>query len=264
MSNQDQTGEQANAPWIDLPVVRAGRRNPALTLTAVGFLVLVARVWAVARFNTTVALGLLGAAGAAQVFLAEAVVLAPLALLGACLVLWQAIWATFRPEHPPTEWLSVAVLLTAVAVLFVPPLYSLLIVLSVLVRSAQVMARGTWVRLRGRPIPTPRDAPWRVGWFWTFIGTLVLLVYGLLVLILPSPWMPSEVVELADHTSMVGYVVAQRDAWTTVLRDSDRALLVLPSSRIVSRTVCQLPASPQDTLLDLLQPSSQLPVCPAS
>ncbi|MDQ1627134.1 MAG: hypothetical protein QOI54_878 [Actinomycetota bacterium] len=73
--------------------------------------------------------------------------------------------------------------------------------------------------------------------FW-FVITLSLNAASLFLAILSeTPWRPSERLTINNGSSRVGYVVGEGD-WTSVILENSRRILLIKSSTIASRTIC--------------------------
>jgi hypothetical protein len=77
----------------------------------------------------------------------------------------------------------------------------------------------------------------------TIDAAAVLLLVTVLAPILlqslnDSVWLPPELISTANHGQVVGYVLSDPPAWTTILRDSDRMIISVPTSELKARAVC--------------------------
>jgi len=57
-------------------------------------------------------------------------------------------------------------------------------------------------------------------------------------------WLPPEVVRLADGRRITGYVLSVDGEWTSVLRESNRAIILVRSDNVAARTVCNVARVP--------------------
>lgn len=55
-----------------------------------------------------------------------------------------------------------------------------------------------------------------------------------------SMWLPPELISAGSHGQVVGYVLNDSPKWTTILRDSDRSIVTLPTEDLTVRQVCRL------------------------
>ncbi|MFS0700038.1 hypothetical protein AB6N24_08720 [Cellulomonas sp. 179-A 4D5 NHS] len=61
-------------------------------------------------------------------------------------------------------------------------------------------------------------------------------------------WLPLESVDTSASKAMAGYVLQIDDTWTTLLQEDTRALLVVKSDTVLTRTVCQSKTTPLPVL----------------
>lgn len=74
-------------------------------------------------------------------------------------------------------------------------------------------------------------------------------------------WLPAETVSFkSPGGTVVGYVLAAGDKWTSILRDSDRTILVVHTDEVQTRQVCRI-GQPNDLPLFPL-PGAEIPMIP--
>ncbi len=81
-------------------------------------------------------------------------------------------------------------------------------------------------------------------------------------------WLPTEEIELSNHSIYNGYVLTYNFLWFTVLLANTRTIVYLPAHEVVARTVCQppMPAQPKKyppLIPWLYNPPPKLPPCPS-
>ena len=58
---------------------------------------------------------------------------------------------------------------------------------------------------------------------------------------LTRPWLSSEKVSTKDGRVYIGYTLDTAAGWHILLKESDRAIVYIPSDEVKSRQVCRLP-----------------------
>ncbi|MFI0241273.1 hypothetical protein [Streptomyces sp. NPDC016845] len=71
-------------------------------------------------------------------------------------------------------------------------------------------------------------------------SVLASYAFALLIQFLGSdtPWLPAEQVDLKEGRREIAYVVQAGDSWTTLLDESTRSVIRVPSDSVLSRKIC--------------------------
>lgn len=231
------------------PLIRVVARHPTTSFAVVASALVVIKVLVAARLDVGTALGLVSAAGVANVVFGVVILLWPAFLIGVTIGLW--LWLVHEARQSKPVWAILAVTSASGVAMFafLPFIVSAFIVLAGLAEWAYLW----WSKKRGREAEPLLDTFGRV--------LYVVLATGLLFS--EAVWLPREIIT-AGGESYVGYVVEEEGAWTTILRDSDRLLLRVRDATIDSRQICGggdggFGLKPAD-LLDKRPPP--LPQCP--
>lgn len=238
------------------PVIDLARANPALTVTALTSAIILVQVLDAARYQPESVLAIVNSAPTASILLGTVVqavpwVITPLAVAGAA-------WA--RAEYQRGR--RAAVLYGGSFALF---LLAMLIAPAVVV-VGYVLVFGILDRLVTAWRSRRAAKQGRV-----LVQERLEIVYGLLivmtlanVILLARPWMPPEAIQLSGQPVVVGYVLSDAGRWMSVLRDSDRQVVRIESTSVVSRTICRVADSgPLPTLTQLtISPVAAVKTCP--
>jgi hypothetical protein len=203
-----------------------------LALSLVTLLFIAFELARVSGSETATILALIKAAGPAQII--TGVLISQFSLLLSILVVASAWWFSSRPGGMRLVPLAVFAGLVFVAFFTVPwPFFVTPTVLSgyfMILSSERSRRRGrTWPRKGGV-----------TGW----IILVVIAVLGVMLLLRPSVWLPPENVTTTDRGVLVGYVVGDEGAFTTLLTPS-HDIIREKSDRITGREVCALGSSRQ-------------------
>ncbi|TPX05551.1 hypothetical protein FJ656_05920 [Schumannella luteola] len=206
--------------------------DTALLIAIVPLAAAAVRIWMYSGGDTSLFLVLLRTLDIPAVLVGTMVSLVP-ALVGvAVVVLVTDSKARVRAlrtiaRHPGAT--SIAVPIAALVLLYTTS-WTLLLGLLALAAALLGLAFG-WRAAKRR---WPRIAEGRAG--PDSMATVMAVVIGVLI----SPknmWLPIEQIELADSPSVVAYVLQADSDWTTLLTD-ERAVAIVPSSLVLSRTIC--------------------------
>ncbi len=243
-----------------------------LTYTvALGTFLLVAfQVFGVARFNTTVTLGLLANTDPGRVLFGLFVSLIP-----TLATFWAAAssmgigvaLATRRLRAATVYSLAAPVFLLAIAA-------SLFQLFTAAMICVPAVFLGWWV-LHSSSEPTPKKPPpwmtdpaspqlrdYRAS---TYLMAVPAMAVGAIVALFGAqPWMPMEAVTVGNH-EVVAYVVNDDGRWATLLARDQLALTIVRSDEVTARTVCRTSHPSGRTLVELLfQPGDTTPTCKES
>ncbi|MFJ5213324.1 hypothetical protein ACIP98_01250 [Streptomyces sp. NPDC088354] len=80
-------------------------------------------------------------------------------------------------------------------------------------------------------------------------SVLASYAFALLIQFLGSdtPWIPAEQVNVKGGGREIGYVIQAGDSWTTLLDESSRSVIRIPSDSIASRKVCSVKGQEKGT-----------------
>jgi hypothetical protein len=242
-------------------MVRRVYGDRATLLGACLFLFVAIKVLVISRFDTAVALGLVGSAGAVSVVLGSLLLLAPFVAIvfwGVSIWLLSHYWFVVKMRSERNALLPMAAIAAVVAILLAPwALFaaSILIGLQGLHHSRIIQRRHLrWVEGHGAtPLPSRMT-------FYAMIreeGILYLCLLsfvGLLIVLSPFVWMPAERVSIdiantsgtnpssgspkVKEVSTVGYVIEDEGEWSTLLVDADRSLLHVKTADLMTREIC--------------------------
>lgn len=235
---------------LDDPIVDAFQKHPALSITAVAGVVVVARLLVVSGYDVEVALAVLASAGPANVTVGTMVSAIPYAVLFGALLALDIAGMYYRTDRRALLTMYAGILLLGVAVLVSPAIYF---------AAFAVVAGITWLvrRRRTGPGTGKRGEPPLVYAFLVFgIPVVAFLQFN------PTPWLPAERLTV-DGDVVVGYVTSVDGPWTYVLRDEPRRVEALSSETVSERTDCSLRTDWYSiTLSDLVrQRPGTLPPC---
>jgi hypothetical protein len=213
--------------------------HPGLAVAALSFFLVAAKVAYTSGFNTNVAMALVSSVDGAQLVLALAISIAPLALGIVALAAWVAALdaGAFSPS------LLMAVGLSGLAVLVVPVIASLVGIVSFLV----TFAFWVWQR-RHRPesYANPRDesglSPKDLRVAEAALGATVVLLVSVVAVLLTPPLYPSERLSFTDGRTLVGFVVDDQAGWFKVL-GPDHHITQVPVRLVDDRVICDLDTS---------------------
>jgi hypothetical protein len=185
--------------------------------TVLIFSLTIVRVLRVASFDPATATALVHASGLVSIVMGVLVTSFPAILLGTVLYLiFLAQGGPGSPVQRRAAWLVALVIYVLLTVLL--PWPRLLIVTAFFVVIFFVQRR--------------------LRWELELFAVVAFLVTNLLDV--PTVWLPPERVEVSGSTPVTAYVLAVDSDWTTLLLDADRRVLVVPTSQVNARTVCNV------------------------
>jgi hypothetical protein len=246
-------------PWRSLrsdPFFALVLRNPVLSVTAAGFLLVVIEVMGAADYRVNTALAIVAAADTAKVVLGVAAAVGPWLLAPIILMFWSWYQEHAAAGHgPQLQWVVVFTLgfftfvLTPVSFLVI--YFGITLILFVLFpRIAARTGRGV---SRVVPPGSQRTA---------YYSTLVLS--GLFTIVqVRASWLPEEQVELRSGQQLVGFVIDDSRAVTTLLVQPDRAIVKVAVEDVVSRSICHRETSWFFQSVSENLRRSVYPACPA-
>ncbi|RGC70302.1 hypothetical protein C5N14_07750 [Micromonospora sp. MW-13] len=96
------------------------------------------------------------------------------------------------------------------------------------------------------------------------LGAIYFTLAALLLLAPNSMWLPAENIHTAGSSAVTGYVLKENDDRTTVLVDSDRRIIVIPSDSITTREPCRLDPTTKPLAAYIGGATASVPQCPKS
>jgi len=225
--------------------------HSALVIAVATFSLVVLRILAVARFDVQVALALLQAADPAKLLLALAVSLAPTCGTALSVLAGAAIVLGIVQGRARRYFLSFAAGAILLAV-YAAPVGGFIFggIMGV------AIALATWVFTRRQ-----RASGASLGSTgMTFIDWLVFGGFAISIVLQAIPWVPSERLTFGDGTATAGYVVSEEAGWTRIL-SVERAIVVVPSTKITARELCSDAIWSERTLIQLLDRQPDEPSC---
>lgn len=218
------------------------------------------KVFAVAQWDMNTAFGLLAENGAANVLIGSLLVILP--MMSVIAMTTVAPWAEARlSARTPVERAAARLLVTLVGVLFVliAPFYFILVVLGVWLfwRAIQwVRAKRNKRKRHGGVTQSSAERPRR----FKPVGVFAASVFVLMFSSLPTPWLPSETVELEGEEVTV-YVLNSKGETTAILLDSDRSIAQI-DTELLTGQYCHGLISRISYSLPVILQSSRYPDCP--
>ena len=228
-------------------MVHWATKNPVQASTALIFLAFVVKVLLETRGNREVALGVLQSAGAASVLIGLVAAYLPYLLFTGAVYLAIVSLATGQVL---TGILAIATVVIAVMLAPAWIVVTLVVAIAALLLFRRVQGRRT--RASGATVLLRAD--------WRKFLLASQLIAVTLYLVAPGMWLPPERVTLATGTTEIAYVIEVGNDWTTLLRDSDRLLLRLPTEAVAAREVCRLRPWPSPTIPQLLLGGQASPI----
>lgn len=207
------------------------------------FLLVVIRVLRVSGFDPATAATLVRESGLVTIALGALVGSLPALLVGAAFYLViLAMGGPGESSHRAAAWTAAVILWSLLTILL--PWISLLTTTALLVVLVLVQ----------------RKLKWRLEYF------AVLGFLSFLLLDQPRMWLPPENVAIASREPTVAYVLSVDSEWTTLLREDNRAIVIVENADVMSRTVCNLvPQASTRTIGQIVfgeQGGSRNPACP--
>jgi hypothetical protein len=200
-------------------------RHLAILVTAVPLALTLVRIARVSRFNEATAYALLAHGSPLAIIGGSVMGLVPIELvvLSLALVVW--CWNAPAGSRATVRWITPVVVLPVVA--FVP-VDALLSVGGV---AALIGGSMWWSKREGESV--------RFNWPVALLGGA--LVASILTLLgADKPWLPAEEVRVHGHHAVVGYVLDGSERWTTLMIDSTRRVMIVPTNEITNRSLCTL------------------------
>lgn len=213
------------------------RHHLALVVSAVMLVTVVLKLVMVAHGSQETIAALLQTAGTVNVALAA--LLAATTNLGLLLAVWAIPhFGEAVREKDPLLVPAVALVASFVIVALLAPWWQAALAVGYL--AAMLLAGVPFMlydRVR-RKRRTPREAPRR--WEATVAVAIGAVTLWLIVLASDQPWLPAQRLTLASGEPIVGFVVAEEEDSITVMRDSDRVVVRIPSREVSDRAYCTL------------------------
>jgi hypothetical protein len=216
------------------------------TILVFGFVIL--KVYQVARLDTTTTLTLIARSSPAPLILGTFLSVLP------ALVISVSLWLAFgiyqvKSEETQKILMRILLLVALIAALLLPWPIAIETWAIVMVLIAALLLR----KHRGKGVSPGSDL------------AIVVAVGIVNVLLTSAVWLPAEVVQTQQQGPLIAYVIAYDDTWTTMLRDSDRRIFIVPTDQINSRVVCDLSHSSARSVTQIILGESgarRNPKCP--
>lgn len=238
---------------LDDPVVHAISRNPALAVGAISSTIVLVEVLQAARWQITSALAILASAPLSTVVIGSLVQVVPVAITPAAVIASSWCAAEYTAGRRALVLFVVALNLSIVALVVAP--WWLVPAYAGVVGLGELRFRRADRGLRAAGKEATRDR-------LDFVYAYTLLVLIPVMLLTSAPWMPAERLTLQNGSTLVGYVLDVGAQWTSVLTDSDRQVIRVPSNQLAGRQICQTTAASQlTTIPGMLRPAAALPAC---
>jgi hypothetical protein len=221
-----------------------------LATTVFVFTIIIVKVMAVVRFDSTTALALVGAAGPISVIVGS-IISSISALAPAVLLFSVAGFEEYRRQRGAT-WLEMN---TSTVQLIALIVLGLLLIEAFMTSTKLFMANASFVALtvltglskpmaRGFKKRYERNTSGVLG-FITARGGYIVLVIGLAIgtagsLLGSSMWLPAERISLTNQPTTIGYVLDDDGEWGTLLSSDDRTIRKVAVASILDRTVCRV------------------------
>lgn len=225
------------------------------------FLFVALKVLVISRFDSAVALGLVGSAGAVSIVFGTLLLLAPYVaavFCGVSIWLLSHYWFVLKMRSERNALLPVAIVAAFLGILLAP----LFIFVGAILVGAQGLhhsriiqrRHANWTEEHGSMTIPSRMTFYRSIRLEGMMYLCILGVVGLLVVLSPFVWIPAERVSInvaansienpsskppeVREVSMVAYVIEDEGEWSTLLVDSDRTLLHVKTAELKNRVTC--------------------------
>lgn len=271
----------AELRWLGLRHLASPFRRASPAAIAIGAALLFAfKLLRVSRGDTTVALAVAQASDKPAAFAGMLVQLAPLLILAVwttgCFVAAAAfgtLVAAVRDSDPRVGQCALGLLVAGAAALAVSgwlalavPSWPDLPVAVIVLVAAPVREVRRW-RRRSRPTVAP--PAWVTRSVWHAGGVLIAAVVAAGLLLMDSlftgvlsdqMWLPAHRLQTGGSQVVVGYVLSRDNGTVILLRDRDRAIVLIPAGNITGDDVCEAgdrgdPRSAWDAWRRVPQPS---------
>jgi hypothetical protein len=227
------------------------------------------RLWSIAHMNPAVALSLVQLTSVSNVLFGLAVVVFPTIVICSGLYVhficteYLTIFTKNARSHikydPPDRLLAYFLLwppVATIAVAFVPVFPGVLILAGIVILSIARVVTGSKPELKkpenastrssphvppsspGLPVGRMQGISYKLRFVYIAIGIVACCIGFAMLAFDDAPWMPAERISLTSGQVVVGYVVAQSDSDLSVLRDSDRDLILIPLAQVRSTELC--------------------------
>lgn len=206
------------------PFLQLVGRHSGLVTSALVFMFLIVKVVRVAKGNLITAQELVNIVGPASVIVGALTAVLPVLLAQAFVFLWVLSWTDGLDRRMRAGLIEVAFLLSLIGLYVLPWILEVGLLFFTL---GHALYR---IKVRPRLSRQPPN-----GLRATWLPAVVLLF-----LVSADPWIPAVTVDVGHPPSvLVAYVLKNDGGWTTLLRESDRSILILPSAEVGRRYVCR-------------------------
>jgi hypothetical protein len=212
------------------------------------------RILTVAHLNLSVALQLVVLTNTAQVLLGLAVIMFQPVLVIVALYVFLVCTETLHDAVKSVRSKKFVIISSRSLffIFFLPPVGVLAI--AFFSNTGGLLCLGGalfWILQRGwidsRPsiesssTPQARKKPGHTHRVLLIVVGVLMMGYGFSqVLLNDVPWLPPERIVLTNDTVMVGYIVSESNSDLTILRDSDRSIITLPTNKVKDQILCQI------------------------
>lgn len=242
-TDRKQPVEKGNGVSTD-PLTQWAANHATLLLTVALFVLVVIRVLRVSAFDPATAAALVREIGIVSIVIGALVLSLPGLLQSAAVFL--AFLALGGPgstvqRRAASTIASVIVLLLSVVLPWLQLIFFLILLVLIVV---------VWRRVK---------------WPLELFAVVAVLVSSLLDV--SEVWLPPEDVLLTDGRRVTGYVLSVEPEWTTLLREDDRAILLVKTKEVEERSVCNVERVPTTRSIGQIilgeRGGARNPPCPA-
>jgi hypothetical protein len=228
------------------------RDHVGAIVALVSALVVVVRLWSVARFDPRVAYALLAVSVAPNILVGIAAVALTSALPATAFVMALSALAYARTRRPFTKRLVITIALVLGSIVFSPTsvvLLFLVVTIVMIVAFGIAWVVGTRLAFRGPGNEASFDS-------------VSLASYIMVIAVLATsstPWLPPERLTMTNGSTIAGYVAGNEEPWMVVLTNPSRQILYLDPQMVSTRTLCAV--DEWEVPIPLLLSGGALPKC---